>query len=160
MPPNPYQKLNAYNQVQKVVQAEANANSRQIDAHALLVCACRLNDAKELMQNGDPTSRDNLKVWSEAIRKNQRVWTFFQVAVMDAENPLPESIKAIIFNLSRYIDKQSFSAMGRYLPQIADSLININRTIASGLSKTPPADAVPAAPPPSRDIPISLTTSA
>ncbi|MDD4616882.1 MAG: flagellar biosynthesis regulator FlaF [Alphaproteobacteria bacterium] len=160
MPSNPYQKVSAYNQTQKAIQNEVPSTSREIDAHALLVCASRLNDAKSLMQSGDSKSRENLKVWSEAIRKNQRIWTYFQVAVTDPQNPLPNDIKAIIFNLSRYVDKQSFSAMGKFIPNIADSLININRTLAAGLSKAPPEATIRPISPQTNDVPTSLMTSA
>ncbi|MDD3371367.1 MAG: flagellar biosynthesis regulator FlaF [Alphaproteobacteria bacterium] len=160
MPHNSYQKLGVYSKAQKVTLdvPEAN-NGREIDARALLHCASKLNDAKDLLR-ADPKSKDKLKVYSEAVRKNQRLWTIFQVAVTDPENPLPESLKTTLFNLSLYVDKASFSAVGRYAPQVIDSLISINRIIAAGLSKVPPAGEVVPPPVDTRDIPTSLMTSA
>lgn len=136
MSPSPYNKVSAYGNTQKVETSDISSNSREIDARALLICSSGLNDAKELLK-ADPKSRENLKVYSEAIRKNQRLWTIFQVALTDPENQLPQSLKINLLNLSRYVDKTSFSAIGKFAPNLVDSLININRIIAAGLSKKP-----------------------
>ncbi len=157
---NPYENANVYAQNQKV-QAETapSNNSRDTDARALISCARRLDDAKTAMEN-DGKSKEHLRLYSDAIRHNQRLWTIFQVALSDPENALPENLKLILLNLSRYVDKTSFRAVASYMPELVDSLININRIIAKGLSKpvegadlyTPPAEA--------RSTPTSLTTSA
>jgi flagellar biosynthesis activator protein FlaF len=159
MSPNPYEKVNVYGKNQKVQTATPTGNSRDTDARALLSCASCLNDAKELMK-GNVKSKDNLKIYGEAIRKNQRLWTIFQVALSDPDNHLPLPLKTTLFNLSQYVDKTSFNAIGKYAPELIDSLIKINRIIAAGLSKKP--HGAPATTPPSdtRDIPTSLMTSA
>lgn len=152
-----HENINAYSKNQNAPSAPT-ANSRDTDSRALLICARRLDDAKQLMER-DAKSKENLMLFGEAIRQNQRLWTIFQVALSDAENPLPQDLKITLLNLSRYVDKTSFSLLGKYDVTLIDSLINVNRIIAAGLSKQPPGEAMP---PPSdaRDIPTALTTSA
>ncbi|MFA4993830.1 MAG: flagellar biosynthesis regulator FlaF [Bdellovibrionales bacterium] len=141
MPPrSPYEKVSVYGKTQKV-ESTPSGNSRDTDARALLACASSLNEVKELVK-GDVKSRNKLKIYSEAIRKNQRLWTIFQVALTDPENPLPMPLKTTLLNLSQYVDKTSFRATGKYAPELIDSLININRIIAAGLSKQPSAESV------------------
>lgn len=148
-----------YNRNQKVHLGSSD-NSRDTDAQALAICARKLEEAKnELAAN--PQSKDALKAYGDAIRFNQRLWTIFQVALSDPENPLPEGLKVTLFNLSRYVDKTSLRAVGKYAPREVDSLVNINRIIAAGLSKQveQPADA-PASYEPSADAPRPIVTSA
>ena len=156
---NPYENVNVYSKNHKIhAEATATGNSRDTDARALLSCARRLDDAKNMLQ-GDPKSREALRVCAEAIRHNQRLWTIFQVALSDPQNPLPDDLKLILLNLSRYVDKTSFRAIGKYTPDLLESLININRMIAAGLSKQPAAEAY-TAPIDTRNVPTSLMTSA
>jgi flagellar biosynthesis activator protein FlaF len=159
MSPNPYEKVNVYGKNQKI--HVTTGNSRDTDARALLTCASKLNGVKELMESGDLKSKKNLKIYGEAIRKNQRLWTIFQVAMTDPENPLPDALKITLFNLSRYVDKTSFKAIGKYAPDLIDSLININRIIAAGLSKQPAGESTSAsASIKTSDMTTSLMTSA
>ena len=158
MAPNPYENVNAYGKSQKA-QAVPTGNSRDTDARALLACAYRLDGAATLLKV-DPKSRDHLRAYAEAIRHNQRLWTIFQVALSDPLNPLPENLKLILLNLSRYVDKTSFRAIGKYEAELVDSLININRIIAAGLSKQPSGESYVPLPVDTREIPTSLTTSA
>jgi len=157
MPSNPYTKVNVYSKNQKA-QAVPTGNSRDTDARALLSCAQKMNDAKSLLEV-DPKSKENLRIYGEAIRFNQRLWTIFQVALSDSENPLPQPLKDTLLSLSRYVDKTSFRAIGKYMPDLIDSLISVDRIIAKGLSQQPSGEAV-APPPDTRDIPTSLMTSA
>ncbi len=159
MPHNPYEKVSIYGKNQKVQTVPAD-NTRETDARALLSCANKLFEAKELLGN-NVKSKKYLKIYGDAIRKNQRLWTLFQVAVTDPDNPLPDSLKVNILNLGRYVDKTSFSAVSKYAPDQIDSLVNINRIIAAGLSKQPPKEQGAAAPQSAgRDALTSLMTSA
>jgi len=158
MAANPYESVNTYGKNQKLkAEAAPSGNSRDTDARALLACARRLDDVKNIMDD-DSRAKENMKIYNEAIRHNQRLWTIFQVALSDSQNPLPENLKLILLNLSRYVDRTSFRAIGKYVPELIDSLININRIIAAGLSKQTSGDNY-APPPDARDVPTSLTTS-
>ncbi len=155
---NPYQNVNIYGKNQKAhAESVSDGNSRNTDAHALLVCAAKLNDGKTKL--AEQNTKENMRFYNEAIRTNQRLWTIFQVALADAQNPLPQALKITLLNLSRYVDKTSFKAIGKYRPDLIDSLININRVLAAGLAKQPEGDVQPA-PVDTREIPTSLMTSA
>ena len=152
-----HDKLNAYGQNHKATVVPTG-NSRDTDSRALAACSHRLDAARKLMEQ-DGKSRENLKTYGDAIRHNQRLWTIFQVALCDPQNPLPQDLKITLLNLSRYIDKASFRAIGKYAPDIVASLIDINRLIAAGLSKkTENPTFVPAMD--LTAVPTSLTTSA
>ena len=150
--------LNAYSRNVKSQVAATGDGSRETDLRAVCACTHRLDDARTRM-DADQKSRDNLRLYSEAIRHNQRLWTIWQVALCDPMNPLPENLKTTLLNLSRYVDKVSFEAVGKYRPDLIESLITINRSIAAGLSKEPALETVTPAPTDTRDIPTYLTTS-
>lgn len=153
-----HKKLSAYSQNQKAAVVPTG-NSRDTDSRALAACARRLDDARKLMES-NRKSRENLKIYGEAIRQNQRLWTIFQVALTDPQNPLPQDLKITLLNLSRYVDKASFRAIGKYAPDVIESLININRLIAAGLSKKAENEVFTAPLDTSKLSPTSLMTSA
>jgi flagellar protein FlaF len=130
-------------------------NSRDIDARALLSCASRLQVALD-------SGAQDIHAYADAVRHNQRLWTIFQVALCDPDNPLPKDLKMTLLNLSRYIDRTSFRVIGEFSPQLVKSLIDINRAIAAGLSRKPPvsAEVKPVTAPPVDPANVSLMTSA
>jgi flagellar protein FlaF len=142
------EKIGAYSSNQR-----AQIDGRQIDAQALLNCAGKLKAAI------DDGGKDKV-AYMQAIQLNQRLWTVFQVALCDAENQLPANLKSTLLNLSRYVDRVSFRAIGNFAPQLLNSLIDINRAIAAGLNKKP-QQAAPAAQPSADAVPTtSLATPA
>jgi len=68
-----------------------------------------------------------------ALRYNQRLWTFFQVALLDEKNPLPRQIRENILRLSAFIDRRTFDTLAYPTPAKLDILININTNVAAGL---------------------------
>jgi flagellar protein FlaF len=154
---HPHHGATIYNKNLKA-QAVPTGNSRDTDARALSACAKRLDDARKLMTE-NPKAKRHLEALGDALNRNQQLWTIFQTSLCDQANPLPQNLKATLLNLSYYIDKTSFSLASRYDPKLLDSLIDINRMIATGLSKKPPDEAY-MPPPDTRNIPTSLMTSA
>jgi len=128
-----HQQVGAYKANQR-----QNESERDIEAHALLSCASQLDAARVSGRRDDYTN---------ALKRNQRLWTIFQVALCDPENPLPRELKVLLLNLSRYIDRVSFRAIGEYQPALLQSLIDINRHIAGGLSKKSKNEAAHVPPP-------------
>ena len=113
---------------------QVQTSDREIDAQALLRCAGYLKMAVD-------DGAGDFKAYGDAIRINQRLWTLFQVALCDPDNSLPKELKTLLLNLSRYVDRVSFRAVTAYAPQFLNSLIDINRMIATGLNKKQAADA-------------------
>ena len=147
-----YQQANAYHSHQQV-----QMDGREIYKRALLNCASRLKDALE-------DGGKDMSLYQAAVRHNQHLWTLFQVALTDSSNALPPELKITLLRLSGYVDRVSFRIICEFVPQMLQSLIDINRTLAAGLAKKPQetgdAAAVPAAIMPVAGTPAMLMTSA
>lgn len=143
------EKLGAYSSHQR-----QDEDGRETDKRALLICANKLNEA--LMDGGK-----DMAAYAEAIRQNQRLWTIFQVALCDPENQLPQDLKLRLLSLSRYVDRVSFRAITEFMPQLLNSMIDINRIIAAGLNKKQPTqETQPNAQPMPEPTPRSVMTTA
>lgn len=119
--------LDAYQSVEK-----ATLNGRELEASVLSKAA---NQMQELSRNWEaPQLQERLE---EALRFNQRVWSFFQVELSQEENPLPAEIKRNLLVLSAFIDKRIFEVMAYPAREKLDILININRNISAGLRGDP-----------------------
>jgi flagellar protein FlaF len=107
---------------------KAALTDREAEATALMKAAAML---KHCQTNWSAADRD--ASLDRALRFNQRLWTFFQVALTDPGNPLPAAIKQNMLSLSRFIDRHTFQVMSFPDPAKLDILINININIAAGL---------------------------
>lgn len=125
MPANP---LNAYQEVEK-----ATLSGRDLEATVLMRAASRLMDIKN---NWDTPTRE--AELDEALRYNQRVWTFFQSELLNTDNPLPAEIKRNLLSLSVFVDKRTFDVMAFPESSKLDILISINKNIAAGLRGNAP----------------------
>lgn len=139
--------LNAYSAHQR-----SDETVRDTEAHALLSCASKLETVRQ-----EGTSRE---AFGEAVRHNQKLWTIFQISLCEPDNPLPRDLKILLLNLSRYVDKVSFRAVSENNPNLLGSLININRTIAKGLTQKPESQVAAPAPQEPSSLPASVITSA
>ncbi|MBV5350558.1 flagellar biosynthesis regulator FlaF, partial [bacterium] len=84
-------------------------------------------------------SPEREKLLDEAIRYNQKVWSFFQSELSMPDNPLPKNVREDILNMSLFIDNRLFEVMAFPSdPRKLDIVININFNIAAGLRTTPP----------------------
>lgn len=72
----------------------------------------------------------------EAIKFNQKVWSFFQAELSEPTNPLPKKLREDILNLSLFIDKRFFEVMAYPAPEKLTAVIDINFNIAAGLRST------------------------
>jgi flagellar protein FlaF len=115
--------LNAYQSVE-----QATLSGRDLEALVLTKAATRLQEARSQWGKTGHDSR-----LDEALKYNQRLWTFFQVEVSAEENPLPIEIKRNILTLSRFVDKRIFEIMAYPAAEKLDILISINQNIAAGL---------------------------
>lgn len=116
----------AYGRVQRSALTD-----RETEAAALMQSAAML---KHCQTNWSAPDRDTHL--HKALKYNRRLWSLFQVALADADNPLPKDIRENILRLSLYIDKRTFELMADPAPDKLDILININTNIAAGLKGT------------------------
>ena len=117
----------AYNTVEK-----AGATGRQLEATALFRVARVLQAAYD-----EWDAADGPKKLDEALKLNQRLWTFFQSELSAEDNPLPPDLKLRLLKLIEFIDKRTFELMAVPDREKLPILININRNVAAGLSAVP-----------------------
>jgi len=101
---------------------------REAEAAVLMKAAAMM---KHVQSQWSAPDRD--AALDRALRYNQRLWTFFQVALLDEKNPLPRQIRENILRLSAFIDRRIFDTLAYPTPAKLDILININTNVAAGL---------------------------
>jgi len=69
----------------------------------------------------------------DALKYNQKLWTFFQSELEAEDNPLPPELRRNLMALIEFIDRRTFMIMAAPSPEKLDVLISINRNIAAGL---------------------------
>jgi flagellar biosynthesis activator protein FlaF len=123
----PRKPLEAYQSVEK-----ATLSGRALEASVLERAAFLLQDVRE---NWGEADRD-IKL-DEALRFNQRLWTFFQSELLDMSNPLPSDLKTNLLNLSGFVDRRTLEVMAFPGSEKLKILIDINRSVATGLRENP-----------------------
>ena len=121
------QAIESYTKIQK-----ENLSGRELEASVLTRAGLMLKAVKD---NWDLPDRDQKLM--EAIKFNQKVWSFFQAELSDPENPLPKQLREDILNLSIFIDKRLFDVMAFPDPNKLNIVIDINFNIAAGLRTKP-----------------------
>jgi flagellar protein FlaF len=115
--------VNAYQSVAKETMPDRETEARVLTKGALKLLDCQ--------KHWDQPDRNH--ILDEALKYNQRIWSIFQTEVSKPDNPLPQSIKLNILNLSRFIDQRIFDTMAFPDPGKLDIIIKINQNIAAGL---------------------------
>ena len=118
---------NAYTSMQKEV-----LSGRELEASVLTRAGLML---KQVQENWDASDRDAKLL--EAIKFNQKVWSFFQAELSDPENPMPKNLREDILNLSLFIDKRLFEVLASPDRDKLQIVIDIDFNIAAGLRTTP-----------------------
>ena len=119
--------VNAY-----TVQQKENLSGRELEASVLSRAGLMLKSVKDNW--GAPDRNQKLL---EAVKFNQKVWSFFQAELSDPENPLPKNLREDILNLSIFIDKRLFEVLAYPDPEKLAIVIDIDFNIAAGLRTTP-----------------------
>ena len=119
--------VNAYTNIQK-----ETLNGRELEASVLSRAGIML---KQVHDNWDAPDRD-VKLL-EAVKFNQKVWSFFQAELSDPENPLPKKLREDILNLSIFVDKRLFEVLAFPDPEKLSIVIDIDFNIAAGLRTNP-----------------------
>lgn len=119
--------VNAYTNMQKEV-----LSGRELEASVLSRAGIML---KQVQENWNAPDRDQKLL--DAVKFNQKVWSFFQAELSDPENPMPTKIREDILNLSIFIDKRLFEVLAYPDPEKLSIVIDINSNIAAGLRTSP-----------------------
>ena len=120
------EKIKAYEGVSK-----STMTPREAEAMAFTKSALLMEEAASIS--------DNKTALSQALRFNHLLWTIVQADITEEANTLPPEIKANLLSLSIFVDKQTIKALKSGDPQDVQTLIAINRNIASGLRTEPQA---------------------
>lgn len=115
--------VNAYTAIQK-----EHLSGRELEASVLSKAGIMLKSVKD---NWDAPDRDQKLL--EAVKFNQKVWSFFQAELSDPENPLPKNLREDILNLSIFVDKRLFEVLAFPDAEKLSIIIDINFNIAAGL---------------------------
>src|SRR5262245_7140839 len=70
------------------VASRTAVSSRELEAHALHKAARLLETS--IQESDSPAHRER---FDEALRYNQKLWTFFQAELTDETNPLPRDLR-------------------------------------------------------------------
>jgi flagellar biosynthesis activator protein FlaF len=111
---------------------KTSLSSRELEAAALFKAARILEVCRQ--EWTVPGSKQRL---AEALRQNQRLWTFFQGELSRPDHEMPVGLRRDLLRLSAFVDRRTFEVMARPQPEKLQALIDINRQIASGLAATP-----------------------
>jgi flagellar biosynthesis activator protein FlaF len=106
----------------------ATSSGREAEAAVLMRGAALL---RHVQSHWSAPDRDH--ALESALRYNQRLWTFFQVALLDEHNPLPQQVKEGVLRLSVFVDRRIFEVLAYPASDKLDILIAINTNIAAGL---------------------------
>lgn len=119
--------VNAYTTMQK-----ENLSGRELEASVLTRAGLML---KQVQDAWDAPGRDEKLL--EAIKFNQKVWSFFQAELSDPENPLPKKLREDILNLSIFVDKRLFEVLANPEKDKLTIVIDIDFNLAAGLRTAP-----------------------
>jgi flagellar protein FlaF len=86
---------------------------------------------KRCQANWDAADRD--QQLEKALKYNQLLWSFFQTALANPDNPLPRKLKEDILKLSLFVDQRIFEIISYPSPEKISVIIDINTNIAEGL---------------------------
>ena len=107
--------------------SQTTAPPREIEAQALLKAARQLQDVQTNWTGPD-------KNMPHALLFNRRLWSIFMSAVETNDNPQPMEIRQNIANIGVFVMKQTVDMQLNPDPAKLQSLIDINRNLAAGLS--------------------------
>ncbi len=108
--------------------AQTTASPREIEAQALLKAANQLQDVLNVT---DATAGERMQA---ALLFNRKLWSIFLSDALRDENPQPLEVRQNIANIGVFVMTQTAALQLSPQPGHLQSLIDINRNIAAGLS--------------------------
>ncbi|GAB7025863.1 flagellar biosynthesis regulator FlaF [Geotalea toluenoxydans] len=123
------------NQIKEYANIQKEAlTGRELEASVLTRAAQML---KYCQDNWNAPDRE--KKLQEALKFNQKIWSFFQAELSVPDNPLPKKLREDILSLSLFVDKRIFEIIAFPESEKLTIVIDINMNIAAGL-RTGPGD--------------------
>jgi flagellar biosynthesis activator protein FlaF len=117
---------NSYN-VYRNIQKDG-MSQRDLEASVLTKAGIMLKNCRDNWNAPDRDAR-----LEEAVKYNQKVWSFFQSELSMPDNALPKKLREDILSLSLFLDKRLFEVLACPDPQKLTIAININLNLAAGL---------------------------
>lgn len=111
----------------KYVSRPISDEPRDTESWALTEAARRLIDASR-----SPNNQDGL---SAALILNQKLWTIFQIAISEDDCQLPKDLRENLAALSLLVDRETTARLIDGDGAKLDTLVQINRAVASGLAQ-------------------------
>src|SRR5512140_1012789 len=111
---------------------KTTASNRQLEADALFKAARLLEECQKTWEMPGKAGR-----LDEALKYNQRLWSFFQNELSAADHQIPIDLRRDLLQLSAFIDRRTFEVMSSPDPALLKALIEINRHVAAGLTGSP-----------------------
>jgi flagellar protein FlaF len=103
-------------------------SGQDLEAEVLTSAARQLAEIR-----GDWEAKNRDERLFAALRRNQRIWTFFQGELTNPEHPMPADLRQNLLNLSLFVDKRTMEIMLDPSMEKLTILIDINKNIAAGL---------------------------
>ena len=113
-------------------------SGRELEASVLTKAGLML---KAVQDNWDASDREAKML--EAIKYNQKVWSFFQAELTEPGHPMPKTLREDILNLSLFVDKRFFEGRAYPSPEKLSIVIDINFNMAAGLRTNPEPASLP-----------------
>jgi flagellar protein FlaF len=109
-------------------QQGRDLSGRELEASVLTRAGLMLQQVQENWNTADQHEK-----LLEAIKFNQKVWSYFQAELSDSDNPLPKNLKEDILNLSYFVSKRLTEVMATPDKDKLNIVVDINFNIAAGL---------------------------
>lgn len=110
----------------KYASKPTSDDPRDVEAWALAEAARRLIDAGR--------NPGNTEALQAALQLNQRLWTIFQAAMTEDDCQHPPEVRTNIAALSLLVDRETIARLVDLDGTKLDTLVSINRQVASGLT--------------------------
>ncbi len=130
------------------------ADGRDLESAVLMKSALKLELLAKSIELGERVSLEEIE---DTLKSNRKIWEIFLDNMNAPENTLPKEIKDNIASLALFIFKHTINVLADTNPTKFKVLININRNIATGLSKKAPIPKDNKAPP--KKAPPEVATS-
>lgn len=122
---NPYSKASqAYNSVEKT--------GRDLEAEVLFKSASRMELVAKAIESGEKVRAQDI---GDIFNANQKIWQVFLDNMLDDDAGIPQEIRDNIGSLAVFTFKHTLDILAKPTPDKIQTLIDINRNIATGLSK-------------------------